>query len=129
MVKASSSFAAFLQRGALHRMAGARSFERGEDYFATGQVKGIAEDQGTIAAKVQGTQPYRVKLWIENADLEYSCTCPVGADGEFCKHCVAVGLTWLESGEFKKSEKGKSVAGVTMDDVRAHLWDRTKARW
>jgi uncharacterized Zn finger protein len=39
-------------------------------------------------AKVQGTRPYRVELWIEEGDLEYSCTCPVGADGEFCKHCV-----------------------------------------
>ena len=69
-------------------MAGARSFERGEDYFLNRQVKALAEEEGTVKAKVQGTRPYRVELWIEEGDLEYSCTCPVGADGEFCKQCV-----------------------------------------
>ena len=104
-VKESSPFAAFLERGTLHRMAGARSFERGEDYFLNGQVKALTEDEGTITAKVQGTRPYQVELWIEEDDLEYSCTCPVGADGEFCKHCVAVGLAWLENIEQKNSRK------------------------
>jgi uncharacterized Zn finger protein len=126
-MKTSSPFAPFLDQRALRRMAGPASFERGEDYFVSGQVKAIAEEEGTITAKVQGTQPYRVKLWIEKGDLEYSCTCPVGADGEFCKHCVAVGLTWLESSELKTSEKDKSVPGVTMDDVRAHLLGQDKS--
>jgi uncharacterized Zn finger protein len=102
-------------------MAGARSFERGEDYFLNRQVKTLAEEDGTISAKVQETRPYRVELWIEEDDLEYSCTCPVGADGEFCKHCVAVGLTWLEAGEPKFSGKGKRPQAVTMDDVRTYL--------
>jgi uncharacterized Zn finger protein len=126
-VKESSPFADFLERGTLRRMAGARSFERGEDYFLNGQVKALVEDAGTITAKVQGTQPYRVKLWIEQADLEYSCTCPMGADGEFCKHCVAVGLAWLENIEQKNSEKGKQASGVTMEDVRAHLLGQDKS--
>ncbi len=107
-------------------MASAASFERGEDYFLGRQVKAITEEEGTITAKVQGTRPYRVKLWIEKGDLEYSCTCPVGADGEFCKHCVAVGPTWLQSRELKVSEKAQSVPGVTMDDVRAHLLEQDK---
>jgi uncharacterized Zn finger protein len=98
LVKASSPFAALLERATLRRLSGASSFERGEDYFLNGQVKALAEHDGTITAKVRGTYPYRVKLWIEKHDLRYSCTCPVGADGEFCKHCVAVGLTWLEAG-------------------------------
>ena len=126
-MKNSSPFAPLLEQRTLRRMAGPASFERGEDYFVSRQVKAIAEEEGTITAKVQGTQPYRVKLWIERGDLEYSCTCPVGADGEFCKHCVAVGLTWLESRELKSSEKGKSVPGVTMDDVRAHLFGQDKS--
>jgi uncharacterized Zn finger protein len=57
-VKASLPFAAFLERGSLRRMAGERSFERGEDYFFNGQVKALAEHEGTITAKVQGTRPY-----------------------------------------------------------------------
>src|SRR5882724_8957367 len=121
LVKSSSPFAAFLERGTLRRMAGAVSFERGEDYFLNGQVKALAEHGGTITAKVQGTRPYRVELWIEEEGLEYSCTCPVGADGEFCKHCVAVGLAWLEVGQSKSPGQGKAQQGVTMDDVRAYL--------
>lgn len=55
-------------------MAGAASFERGEDYFANDHVKRLSEEDGVIAARVQGTQPYRVKLWLDGEDLDYSCT-------------------------------------------------------
>jgi uncharacterized Zn finger protein len=75
---------------------------------------------------VLGTRPYRVELWIEEDDLEYSCTCPMGADGEFCKHCVAVGLKWLEAGEPKFSEKSKGPPAVTMEDVRNYLLEQDK---
>jgi uncharacterized Zn finger protein len=103
------------------------SLERGEDYYLNGQVKALAEHEGTITAKVQGTHPYRVKFWIdEEDDLEYSCTCPVGADGDFCKHCVAVGLAWLEVGQSKSSAQDKAQQGVTMDDVRAYLLRQDK---
>src|SRR4030095_17034681 len=74
-----------------------------------------------------GTRPYRVKLWIAEDDLEYSCTCPVGADGEFCKHCVAVGLAWLEAGQPKFPGKGKASLAVTMDDVRTYLSGQDKS--
>ncbi len=107
-------------------MAGSRSFERGEDYFGNRQIGAIAEHKGTITAKVQGTRPYQVKLWIDKEELEYSCTCPVGADGEFCKHCVAVGLTWLEGGQLKHSGKGQAAPAMTMDDVRAYLLGEDK---
>jgi len=124
--KVSSPFAAFLERGALRRMAGGVSFERGEDYYLDRQVKSLAENEGTITAKVQGTRPYQVELWIEEDDLEYFCTCPMGADGEFCKHCVAVGLAWLEAGDPKFSGKGKPSPRVTIDDVRTYLLEEDK---
>ena len=124
--KSSSPFTALLERGTLRRMAGARSFERGDDYFASGQVEAIAEEEGTITAKVQGTRPYRVRLWIENEELDYSCTCPVGVDGEFCKHCVAVGLKWFQARQPKVQGKRKAPAAVTMDDVRAYLSGQDK---
>ncbi|HTN72254.1 MAG TPA: SWIM zinc finger family protein [Methylomirabilota bacterium] len=125
-MKTFSPFVSFIEQRTLRRLAGATSFERGEDYFVSRQVEAIAEDEGTITAKVRGTYAYRVKLWIEKRALGYSCTCPVGADGEFCKHCVAVGLTWLENRELKTPEKSKSVPGVTIDDVRAHLLGQDK---
>ncbi len=103
-------------------MAGARWFERGEDYFAEGRVRGLTEREGTIAAKVRGTKPYHVTLRAQPGDLEYSCTCPLGRDGAFCKHCVAVGLAWLESAEPQpKKSRRKSQSALTADDIRAYL--------
>lgn len=121
-VKASSPLEPLLNRATLRSMAGARSFERGEDYFVNGQVEAIAEHRGAITAKVRGTRPYQVKLWVERESLEYSCTCPVGADGGFCKHCVAAGLAWAEGSTSKgRQPKGQASPAVTMDDVRAYL--------
>lgn len=117
-----------VDRRTLRRMAGARSFERGEDYFASGQVRALAEHEEAITAKVLGTREYRVKLWVEAGDLEFSCTCPVGTDGAFCKHCVAVGLAWLEQGrEGGATSKKPAKPSVTMDDVRTYLTAQGKA--
>lgn len=113
-----STLAKLLDRNVLREMAGGRSFERGKEYFSEGCVRGLAEHDGTITAKVSGTRDYRVKLWIKNGGLDYSCTCPVGADGDFCKHCVAVGLAWLNP---EKNRRNSGGASVTMDDARAAL--------
>ncbi|MBI2218961.1 MAG: SWIM zinc finger family protein [Candidatus Rokubacteria bacterium] len=122
-----SALESVLDRRSLRRLAGAASFERGEDYFAGGEVRALAEHEGTITAKVRGTREYRVKLWAEDGELDYSCTCPVGTDGAFCKHCVAVGLAWLEH-ERAPAEGSKKAArpAVTMDDVRAFLAGQDK---
>lgn len=108
-------------------MAGARSFERGEDYFVSGQVGSIVDHEGKISAKVRGTRSYQVTLWVERGAMEYSCTCPVGDDGAFCKHCVAVGLAWLEQAHAERAPgKKRSKRDVTMDDVRADLAGQEK---
>lgn len=116
-----SNLESVLDRRSLRRMAGARSFERGEEYFADGQVGALVEHQGTIVAKVQGTRLYRVRLWCESGELGFMCTCPVGADGAFCKHCVAAALVWIEGRHPAAHGKSRSKPAVTMQDVRAHL--------
>jgi uncharacterized Zn finger protein len=121
------SLAEILDRRTLLRLAGGRSFERGEDYFAGGQVRTLAEHAGTLTAKVLGTREYRVKLWDEGEELSFSCTCPIGADGEFCKHAVAVGLAWLDNRSAGSRARRKAAkAAVTMDDVRAYLAGQDK---
>lgn len=114
---------ALLDRATLRRLAGERAFERGESYHAGRRVRELAEDRGMIAATVRGTREYRVKLRAEKGVLVgYACTCPVGAGGAFCKHCVAVGLAWIEGADQGRTVAGKAARpGVTMDDVRAHL--------
>ncbi len=118
-----------LDRRALRRLAGAQSFERGEYYAADGRVTSVVEETGTLTAKVQGARPYRVSLWVDGGQMEYSCTCPVGHDGAFCKHCVAVGLTWLHGGQStqRATPKGGSKPTVTMHDVRDYLAHQDKS--
>jgi uncharacterized Zn finger protein len=116
-----------LDRQALRRLAGATSFERGNAYLATGQVRGLAAHDGSIEARVLGTRPYNVRLWVESGGLEYSCTCPVGSDGAFCKHCVAVGLGWLGRAPESVPTKRAAKPAVTMDDARIYLEAQDKA--
>ncbi len=113
-------------RNTLHRLAGQRSFERGREYFASGQVRSLAEYQRTITARVLGSREYRVKLYVEEDALEYSCTCPVGCDGLFCKHCVAVGLAWLEQTSSGGTGSGDAIPALTMEDVRAYLIEQDR---
>lgn len=108
---------------ALRRLAGSRSFARGEDYFNRGLVRSLSERNCVVTAKVKGTHTYTVTLRENDGELNYSCTCPMGDDGSFCKHCVAVGLSWLEQkteGKVKKAGRGDRV-DITMKDVKSYL--------
>lgn len=105
----------------LRRLAGERSFGRGETYFLEGAVRSLRGRGGGIEAMVQGTRTYRVRLWPEDGTLEHDCTCPIGREGDFCKHCVAVGLTW-HAGE-TGGETGKTAdrTPVAEEDFRGYL--------
>lgn len=78
----------------LRRLAGPRSFERGEEYMLVGAVGALDIARASVRAGVQGTDRYRVRLEANREGLHGHCSCPVGREGGFCKHCVAVGLAW-----------------------------------
>jgi len=83
----------------------------------------MTEYNGMITAKVEGTHTYTVKLQLNNGEAKHSCTCPMGDEDIFCKHCVAVGLAWIEGGSKDKGEKGRKAAKVeiTIKDVKGYL--------
>jgi uncharacterized Zn finger protein len=81
----------------LKAAAGAKSFERGLDYVRDVEDLEVASTQ--VTAWVYGSSKYRVCLTFGDEELSGSCTCPYGQEGFFCKHCVAVGLAVLETGE------------------------------
>lgn len=109
---------------ALRALAWGRSFERGVAYAADDRVKGLKAGDGEASATVCGARAYRVRLWLADGAPLFSCTCPVAADGLFCKHCVAVGLVASEAGV----ESGEPHQPPAADDVRAHLEGLDKAR-
>jgi uncharacterized Zn finger protein len=79
----------------IRRLAGGQSYQRGLDYFSHGHVESLEETDDGVCAVVHGNQDYTVTLTAHEGVLDYSCDCPVGADGAFCKHCVAAALAWL----------------------------------
>jgi len=110
-------------------LADARTFARGEAYFHDGVVGLLDPDEQEVRASVQGTHRYRVRLAVGSDDeLEYECDCPVGDDGDFCKHAVAVALSWLENtGEevFQRSEpeggKPRKKRKTQGEEIREYL--------
>ncbi|WP_052682102.1 SWIM zinc finger family protein [Saccharothrix sp. ST-888] len=79
----------------LRALAGLRSYERGEGYRDA--VNGLEVAGNRFTATVCGTELYEVVLELNGRRrLTGNCDCPYGLDGNFCKHCVAVGLVVLE---------------------------------
>jgi len=83
----------------LRHAAGPASYARATGYLDRVEELTVA---GTwVTATVHGTDVYRVRLLFSDkrADgLRGDCSCPFGAEGNFCKHCVATGLVALRSG-------------------------------
>lgn len=109
----------------LRHIAGNRFFKRGEDYFNDGRVTLLHEENDVISAEVEGTEDYRVDFWEEHGLLTYDCSCPVGDDDLFCKHCVATGLAWLAEqkalAEKPKNFKTPKKTPLTLKGIRRFL--------
>jgi uncharacterized Zn finger protein len=127
--KQATSLEKVLNRDTLLERAGDRYFTRGENYFRQGAVHEISLDGNGISAEVHGSQEYDVELWVEEDELQASCTCPLGADDLFCKHCVAVGLAWLANPNSPQPQKNHPPAQkpVTMDEVQIFLEQQEKS--
>lgn len=86
------AFRTAFARRALEAMADRRSFERGLLYSANGRVDKLTVTASSVKAKVQGSARYQVTLRVGHGEAEFDCSCPIGMDGRFCKHAVAVAL-------------------------------------
>jgi hypothetical protein len=98
MTKA-ANLATVLTDATLRGVAGALYYARSEEYFARGAVRNVRATPAQVVASVLGTHRYSVRLWADQGALDWSCTCPLGEDGEVCKHVVAAGLAWLAHAE------------------------------
>ncbi|WP_051833210.1 SWIM zinc finger family protein [Streptomyces katrae] len=100
----------------LRRLAGARSFERGVGYVSAVSRLEIGDE--TITATVDGSDAYEVELTEdEDGRLTGWCDCPYGREGNFCKHCVAVGLVVLaQAGSVPQQRSAAASRTRLLDD-------------
>ncbi len=89
----------FLTRPLLRQLAGEETFAAGELYVNDERVRQVQFGPDRVAARVAGSRVYRVKIWRARGELHFSCSCAAGRENAFCKHCVAVGLTWVLGAE------------------------------
>jgi uncharacterized Zn finger protein len=127
MVDVPNHLSKALNDAVIHRLAGAPSYQRGLDYFSHGHVESVEDRGGSINAVVRGSQDYTVTLAADDGVLDYACDCPVGSDGDFCKHCVAAALAWLNraAGPAKLPARRKAKE-VTLADAGKLLQEEDK---
>lgn len=77
--------------------AGETYYARGLAYKRQGAVVELSADATAADATVAGTRRYHVHVELTGDGLDAECTCPLGAEDEFCKHAVATSLAWLEA--------------------------------
>lgn len=104
-----------LNSESLRKMAGDRCFERGKDYFDRGVVMGLRARPDVVTAKVQGTETYQVRIEETKDGLKFDCNCPLGEARTVCKHCVAVGLAWLNGRSALEKDDD------SIENIRRHL--------
>jgi uncharacterized Zn finger protein len=85
---------AFFSKKDLERLAGPRAYSRG--LASVPAVDALATSGAEITGTVYGSEPWQARLNRRPAGLDGSCDCPRGMAGEFCRHCVAVGLVYLD---------------------------------
>jgi len=123
-----NSLSQALNDAVLRRLAGAQSYQRGLDYLSHGHVESVEEISEGIRALVRGNQDYTISLTSDEGVLDYSCDCPVGSDGAFCKHCVAAALAWLSRIEGSaKSAIRRKAKELTLADVGKILQGEDRA--
>ena len=90
-----------LSRSDVRNWTEQRFYNRGETYFREERIQRPRREERILKAECQGSQPspYHVEATLDDdgiADAE--CSCPMGGGG-YCKHVVALLLTWVEAPE------------------------------
>jgi hypothetical protein len=114
-----------ITKASLEKLAGHRSFARGAAYFENGAVLDLVQTRDSIKARVLGGEEYRVALRPAGRALDWSCACPLGEEGAFCKHVVAAGLAWLERRSAGEAA-GDAPNGDELENVRSYLGSQSK---
>jgi uncharacterized Zn finger protein len=114
-----------LHRKVLLRLTDTGTYTRGLAYYRDNRVAALTRSESMLKGTVRGSTDYEVKIWVSGDGLAYACTCPIGLDGLFCKHAVALAMAWLGAHEKPRSPARGAAADV---DLRARLERADKPR-
>ena len=65
--------------------------DRGIEYFEDDRVRDYNYCDNEIIARVDGTEPYDVHIWLDDENvLDMHCSCPYAEERHYCKHLAAV---------------------------------------
>ena len=82
-------------------------FQRGQNYYKQGAIYDQRKQGMTLKSKCAGSQAlfYRQEVLFSSRGIESAeCSCPVG-EGGYCKHTVALLLTWVHDPDsFQETE-------------------------
>lgn len=95
-MKGRGPFAHVLHAEMVEKLARGATLARGRAYVAEGRVKALSKNGLQLVGAVHGTSLYAVSIWVKGDGFGYTCSCPAGSEGDFCKHCVALAIAWLE---------------------------------
>src|SRR5687768_12114334 len=84
----------------LAAFAGDATFDRGHKYFRAGRVLSWTAENGSLRGRVRGSDqyPYRVEIDLRSPKPSVRCTCPFDDMGSWCKHAVAVAISFCING-------------------------------
>ncbi len=81
-----------------------RFFKRGECYLNNVDIKRRSHTK--LSAVVSGRKDYTANISrSRTGNISYSCSCPVGQSGKFCKHLVALALLNAEKNDISRWKK------------------------
>ncbi len=102
----------------LTELADEGSFGRGQDYARRGLVEITASTPDLVRAAAHGSSTYDVVLHAR----DWSCSCPVGVSGSFCKHLVAAALLADGDGDDELPDaRPEAAASAELEAVGAWL--------
>lgn len=119
------SEALFVTEGLILSKVTEKSFERGQDYYESGMVESVVRRGSRLFAEVLGSEedPYHVGVAFQEDDFRASCTCPYDWGG-YCKHVVAVLLTWIHDRDliYVRAPIDDLLAKLDADKLRALIF-------
>ena len=118
-----------LTESIIRTFATEQSFERGREYYRSGAIYNTIRQGNILRAECVGNEIYHLRVELDEAGIRSAtCTCPYDFGG-YCKHIVALLLTYIhQGGEFTERKPVpvllEDVEKTTLITLLAKLIDR-----